>query len=142
MKFKIKSKDQEIARLQKETVENQQRQQKKYHDSPTSKLREFTSGDKVQVQDFSGKKGKWEKGTIEKRIGPVTYLVRIQGKSKKIDVDHILAHQTEGTKNKQPDDNWHSLIPEASDASVSSSETPVTQTHTYRYPTCTKHSVI
>ena len=28
-----------------------------YHDSPTSKLCEFTNGNKVQVQDFSGKKG-------------------------------------------------------------------------------------
>ena len=52
-----------------ETVENQQRWQKKYHDSPTSKLCEFTNGYKVQVQDFSGKKGKWEEGTIEENTG-------------------------------------------------------------------------
>ena len=44
-----------------------------YHDS----LCEFTDGDKVQVQVFSGKTGKWENGTIEKRLGPVTYLVRV-----------------------------------------------------------------
>ena len=36
---------------------------------PTSKLCEFTSGNKVQVQDFSGENEKWEKGTIEKRLG-------------------------------------------------------------------------
>ena len=62
-----------------ETVENKQKQQKKHHDSPTSKLHEFICGDKVQLQDFSGKKGRWEKGTIEKRLGPVTCSVRIQG---------------------------------------------------------------
>ena len=50
-----------------EIVEKQQRQQKKYHDSPRSKLREFTNGDKVQVQVFNGKTGKWENGTIEKK---------------------------------------------------------------------------
>ena len=111
-----------------ETVENQQRQQKKYHDSPTSKLREFTNGDKVQVQVFSGKTGKWENGTIEKRLGPVTYLVRVQGKSKKTHVDHILACHFENTSNKQPD--------------IPASETPNTQTYTHRYHTLTKHSVI
>ena len=95
---------------------------------PTSKLREFTNGDKVQVQIFSGETGKWENGTIEKRLGPVTYLVRVQGKSKKTHVDHILARHFENTSNKQPD--------------VPDSETPNTQTHTHRYHTCTKHSVI
>ena len=58
------------------------------------------------------------KKRIEKRLGPVTYFVRIQGKFKQILIDHILAHQTEGTKNKQLDDNWHSLVPDASDTSV------------------------
>ena len=76
LKLKIESKDEEIARMQKETVEIQQKQQKKYHDSPTSKLCEFTCGDKVQVKYFSGKKGKRERRTIEKRLGPVTNLVR------------------------------------------------------------------
>ena len=44
-----------------EIVENQQRQQKKNHDSPTSKLCEFTIGDKVQVQVLwkDRKMGKW-----------------------------------------------------------------------------------
>ena len=43
-------------------VENQQRQQKKYHDSLTNKLCECTSGDKVQVQDFSVKrKENWKR---------------------------------------------------------------------------------
>ena len=55
------------------------------------------------------------KKTIEQRLGPVTYFVRIQGKFKQILIDHILAHQTKGTKNKQPDDNWHSLVPDASE---------------------------
>ena len=39
--------------LQKETVKNQERQQKKYHDSPTYKLRDFTSGDKVKYKIFN-----------------------------------------------------------------------------------------
>ena len=91
------------------------------------------SADKVQVQEFRGKKEKWEKETIEKRLGPVSYLVKIQGKSKQINVDHILAHQTKGTKNKQP---------EASDTSVNPSETPNIRTHAHRYPTCNKHFVI
>ena len=44
--------------------------------------------------------------TIEKLLGPVTYLVRIY---KQVHIDHILARQIESTKNKQPDDNWQSL---------------------------------
>ena len=83
------------------------------------------SPDKVQVQHFSGMKEKWEKGTIEKRLGPVTYLLKIQGKSKQINVDHILAHQTKGTKNKQP---------EASDTSVNPSETQNTRNSCAQVP--------
>ena len=72
------------------------------------------------------------KKTIEKRLGPVTYSVRVQGKSKQILIDHILAHHTEGTKNKQPDDKWHSLVPDARDTSVNPSETPITQTGAHK----------
>ena len=49
-------------------------------------------------------------------------------------VDHILVHQTEGTKNKQLDDNWYSSVPDVSDTSVSPSETIVTQTCTHGTP--------
>ena len=111
-----------------EIVEKQQRQQKKYHNSPTSKLHKFTNGDKAQVQVFNGKTGKWENGTIEKKMGTVTYLVTVQGKSKKIHIDHVLARHFKNANNKQSD--------------VPDSKTPNTQTHTHRYYTCTKHSVI
>ena len=47
LKSKIKSKDDDIARLQAETVENQQRRKKKHHDFPTSKLLEFTNCNKI-----------------------------------------------------------------------------------------------
>ena len=69
-----------------ETVENQQRQQKKFHDSDKPKLREFNKNDQVQVKDFSGKAKKWDDGLIECRLGPLTYQVNVHGKSKKIHV--------------------------------------------------------
>ena len=56
------------------------------------------------MQDFSGKKRNWENGTIEKRMGPVTCLVLIQGKCRQKHVDHFLAHQIKGNNSKQPDD--------------------------------------
>ena len=60
-------------------------------------------------------------------MGPVTYLVRAQGKSKKIHVDHILARHFEDINNKQSDG------PDP--------ETRNTQTQAHRYHTRTKHSV-
>ena len=86
-----------------ETVEHQQQQQKKYHDSTKSKIREFTKGDKVQVKEFTEKNRKWSNGIIENRLGPLTYLVKVQGKSKKIHVDHLLLYQPNDTQNTATD---------------------------------------
>ncbi len=73
-----------------ETIEHQQRQQKKSHDSPNAKRREFNTGDRVQVKEFNSKNVKWNDGIIENRLGSLTYQVNVQGKTKKIHVDHLL----------------------------------------------------
>ena len=73
-----------------ETIEHQQRQQKKSYDSPNAKKREFNTGDRVQVKEFNSKNVKWNDGIIENRVGSLTYQVNVQGKTKKIHVDHLL----------------------------------------------------
>ena len=79
-------------------MENEQRQQKKFHDSAKPKLQEFSKNDRVQVKDFSGNAKKWDEGIIESRLGPLMYQVNVHGKSKKIHVDHLLAQQTDITE--------------------------------------------
>ena len=72
-----------------ESVEKQQKNQKRYHDSANHKLREFKMHDGVQVKNFPGGAEKWKYGVI-KRLGPLNYLVKIGKQTKKVHVDHML----------------------------------------------------
>uniref|UniRef100_A0A8W8J062 DUF5641 domain-containing protein n=1 Tax=Magallana gigas TaxID=29159 RepID=A0A8W8J062_MAGGI len=51
--------------------------------------REFNVGDTVMVRDYRGNKVSWIKGTISRRLGPVTYHVSVCGMLWKRHVDQI-----------------------------------------------------
>lgn len=73
-----------------ESVEKQQRNQQRYHDSAKHKLREFKMHDGVQVKNFQGGAEKWKYGVVVKQLGPLNYLVKIGNQTKKVHVDHML----------------------------------------------------
>ena len=77
-----------------ESVEKQQQNQQKYHDSAISKLREFKRHDAVQVKNFLGGTMKWKYGVVVKRLGLLNYLVKLGNQTKKIHVDHMLLNSS------------------------------------------------
>ena len=73
-----------------QVIESKQKQQKFHHDTPHIKLQEFCIDEKVLVKNLSDRPGKWDKGVIEKRFGPVNYQVKVLEVSKRVHTDHIV----------------------------------------------------
>jgi len=61
-----------------ETAMHQKQQQQQHaHDHNTKRLRSFLPGDTVAVRLFRGRQEKWAQGEVIQRLGPVSYMVRI-----------------------------------------------------------------
>lgn len=58
-----------------ETIVEKQNTQKRYHDKERNKLRVLSESDQVRVKNFREGKAKWIRGTVVKRLGPVSYLI-------------------------------------------------------------------
>lgn len=56
--------------------------------------RSFQPGDTVWVQTFSKNEEKWSKGKVERIIGPLTYMVEVDGRQLKRHIDQIRAALT------------------------------------------------
>ncbi len=69
-------------------VEAKQAKQKHDYDKHT-KQRTFNPDQDVWVRTFSKNEEKWSKGKIAQALGPVTYMVIVNGKNIKRHVDHI-----------------------------------------------------
>jgi len=70
-------------------VETKQDQMKSSHDGKQTKVRAFEPGDSVMVRNFRGSH-KWKRGTILQRLGPVSYMVKVQDSTRHVHVDHLL----------------------------------------------------
>ena len=77
-----------------ETIEKQQANQRKYHDSTRQKLREFKKHDTVQVRCFLRGTEKWKCGIVIKRLGPLNYLVKMSNQTRKVHVEHLLSNDS------------------------------------------------
>ncbi|XP_072037281.1 uncharacterized protein [Amphiura filiformis] len=53
-------------------------------------IREFTPGDSVMVRSFRGS-DKWKPGVVMQRLGPVSYMVRVQGQLRHVHIDHLIS---------------------------------------------------
>ena len=137
-----------------ESVEKQQQNQQKYHDSANSKLREFKRHDAVQVKNFLGGTEKWKYGVVVKRLGPLNYLVKLGNQTKKIHVDHMLLNSSSNNdlKGKDITEDWdfvpvevppRDVPPELSpsDVTPSTSINPTESIETRRYPQRTHRPV-
>lgn len=91
-----------------ESVEKQQQNQKKHHDAPNHKLREFKPHDEVQVKNFQRGEAKWNEGIVTKRLGPLNYLVKMGDRIKKVHIDHLLTKclMNDGSGDKEATENW------------------------------------
>ncbi|XP_054267315.1 uncharacterized protein K02A2.6-like [Macrosteles quadrilineatus] len=66
------------------------------------KPRSFNVDDHVLVRTVRNENINWHSGVITKVISPMTYLVRVDGKTRFVHVDHL---RTDDTKEEQPDDD-------------------------------------
>ncbi|XP_062614634.1 uncharacterized protein K02A2.6-like [Saccostrea cucullata] len=76
----------------RESVEEKQQKMKEQHDGGQCKVREFQGGEQVQVKTtIPGQKWKGISGVIHRKLGPLTYLVRVGKGIRYCHVDHLLA---------------------------------------------------
>lgn len=68
---------------------SQEKQQENFNNKIA--VREFSVGQQVWVQTFSKNSPKWSIGTIIKPVGPVSYIVNVEGREMKRHVDHIIS---------------------------------------------------
>ena len=72
-------------------VENSQVASKKHHDGEKPKMRSFDLNQRVKVRNVRGGKEKWIPGVIVAVKGPLTYLVKVPGNSRRfVHADHII----------------------------------------------------
>ena len=101
-----------------EHILNQQGRQQRQHDKSHVKLRELSPSDSVNVRNTRGGVEKWVPGTVIRRLGPLTYLVRVGRQLRYVHIDHLL--QTERVNCEEEEE----VVPEESSVPVSGSSTP------------------
>lgn len=70
-------------------------QMQEKHTRVTSSPRTLQPKQKVKVRIFRGGDGKkWKPGVIERALGPVTYLVKVEGQSLKKHIDQLITDKT------------------------------------------------
>ena len=84
-------------------VNGQQAKQKLHHDRSCVKMRDFAASDSVSVRNMQGTYAKWIPGTVIRRLGPLTYLVRVGHRLRFVHVDHLLqAHSVDNATGVEP----------------------------------------
>ena len=97
--------------------------------NPTqTKVRQFACGDSVMVRDFRPNSNvKWQKGTITKVIGELTYEVDCGGHQRQVHVDHLITAATtiptqgmtaQGDKSQVISGSSDPVIPVVTDSSL------------------------
>ena len=76
-------------------IEDKQRKEKQHYDRGTV-MREFVKDDQVRVKNHQGGKMKWILGRVIRRLGPLNYLVRVDGRTRYVHVEHLRAAREEG----------------------------------------------
>ena len=75
-----------------QTVANNQANQKNTHDLH-ARQRNFNIGDPILVQCYRQNQQTWQPGLIVERLGPVSFLVEVDSKQRKVHIDQILARE-------------------------------------------------
>ena len=84
-------------------VNEQQAKQKLHHYRSRVKMRDFAASDSVSVRNMQGTYAKWIPGTVIRRLGPLTYLVKVGHRLRFVHVDHMLqAHYVDNATGVEP----------------------------------------
>ena len=79
-------------------VQNQQGKQQQQHDKSRVKMRELSSRDSVNVRNTRGGVEKWVPGKVIRRLGPLSYLVKVGRQLRYVHVDHLLWTERENSE--------------------------------------------
>lgn len=111
-------------------VINKQQLQKAQHDH-TSRHHEFSLNDPVFVRNFRPGP-RWLPGTIQQKLGPITYLVKVSGYLWRRHLDHIHSQYTKiDSSTQSATETWSDTIPTAPEAPLSTADR--------RYPSRVRH---
>ncbi|KAJ8021906.1 hypothetical protein HOLleu_39239 [Holothuria leucospilota] len=81
-------------------VEGKQESQKQAHDQGRTKVHSFEPGENVMVKNFRGA-DKWVPGVVMQRLGPLTYIVLVNGKNQHVHIDHLITGISNSNRDKQ-----------------------------------------
>ena len=86
------------------SMENNQNRQAEAHDKTKPvKMREFQPYSPVNVKNQHGGPDKWIPGTVIRRLGPLTYLVRVGHNLRYVHMEHLTSSNVRNVPNRQCD---------------------------------------
>ena len=93
-------------------IQNQQGRLQQQHDKSRVKMRELSSRDSVNVRNTRGGVEKWVPGTVIRRLGPLTYLVKVGRQLRYVHVDHLLRTERENSEEVLDEEGFDDVFPE------------------------------
>ena len=93
-------------------IQNQPGKLQQQHDKSRVKMRELSSRDSVNVQNTRGGVEKWVPGTVIRRLGPLTYLVKVGRQLRYAHVDHLLRTERENCEEVLDEEGFDDMFPE------------------------------
>ena len=75
-------------------------------------MRELSWRDSVNVRNTWGGVEKWVPGTVIRRLGPLTYLVKVGRQLRYVPVDHLLRTERENSEEVLDEEGFDDLFPE------------------------------
>ena len=93
-------------------IQNQQGKLQQQHDKSHVKMCELSSRDSVNVRNTQGGVEKWVPGTVIRRLGPLTYLVKVGRQLRYVHVDHLLRTECENSEEVLDEGGFDDVFPE------------------------------
>lgn len=93
-------------------IQNQQDKLQQQHGKSCVKMRELSLRDSVNVRNNRGGVEKWVPGTVIRRLGPLTYLVKVGRQLCYVHVDYLLRTERENSEEVLDEEGFEEVFPE------------------------------
>ena len=93
-------------------IQNQQGKLQQQHDKSRVKMRELSSRDSVNVRNTRGGVEKWVPGTVIRRLGPLTYLLKVGWQLRYVHAGHLLRTERENSEEVLDEEGFDDVFPE------------------------------
>jgi len=101
----------DLMKPNKERVNQRQETRIKFHDEINRKTKDFLLGENTLVQNLRSSNPKWITGKIVKKLGPLTYLVQINGQEHKHHIDQLLPLSQQNVEISSSQNNEDFFVP-------------------------------